>query len=140
MDKAIRLAQKQMFTSSNGGRSSVPKLLIFLTDGLQTAKFDYEDPSLIADELRTSGVEVQVVSMGRNIDITDLIKIAGKESNLFKAETFDVLSDEAFLQRIVLGTCKQGNLNEFIKILYMCLYIFMHQVSLNFEIVPHNST
>ena len=36
IDRALRMTQNEMFSSANGGRDGVPKILILLTDGTQT--------------------------------------------------------------------------------------------------------
>ena len=46
IDRALRLAQKELFAEENGGRTNVPEILIVLTDGTQTAAKDAEDPGM----------------------------------------------------------------------------------------------
>ena len=46
IDRALRLAQKELFAEENGGRENVPEILIVLTDGTQTAAKDAEDPGM----------------------------------------------------------------------------------------------
>ena len=46
IDKALRMAQKELFKEVNGGRSDVQDLLILLTDGTQTPGSDAEEPGL----------------------------------------------------------------------------------------------
>ena len=61
IDKALRLAQKELFATENGGRANLPKILILLTDGTQTAGQDAQDPGDIADEIRKSGIHTIVI-------------------------------------------------------------------------------
>ena len=44
IDKALRMAQKDLFALKYGARPSTPKILIVLTDGSQSWEFDFEDP------------------------------------------------------------------------------------------------
>ena len=44
IDKALRLAQKDLYALKYGARPSTPKILIVLTDGSQSWEFDFEDP------------------------------------------------------------------------------------------------
>ena len=56
-----------MFTPVNGGRLNVPKLVILLTDGSQTQDRHAEDPSVISQELRKSGINIIVVGIGPQV-------------------------------------------------------------------------
>ena len=69
IDKALRLAQNELFAPENGARGKdVPKILIQLTDGKQTSAVDAEDPGKVADELRAMGVIVVVIGIGITMD------------------------------------------------------------------------
>merc|ERR1712168_1452028 len=76
IDKAFRLTQQEMFTDANGARANVPKILILLTDGSQTADADAEDPGDIADELRAVGISLIVVGIGAGTNQTELNHMA----------------------------------------------------------------
>ena len=76
---ALRLAQKELFSVSNGGRPTVPKMLVLLTDGSQTVTSDAEDPKQIAEELRGSGITILVVGIGADTNRDELDSIAGGE-------------------------------------------------------------
>ena len=54
-DRALRMAQLQMFAQTNGARETQPNVLIVITDGAQTPDTDAEDPGTIADEMRRVG-------------------------------------------------------------------------------------
>ena len=109
IDKALRLAQKELFSLSNGGRAGVPKLLIMLTDGSQTQDAGAEDPGDIADELRADGINILVVGIGKGINETELEHIAGSQQTVFSAATFDELIGNDFIASIKKGSCDQGN-------------------------------
>ena len=53
IDRALRLAQKELFAEINGGREKIPKILILLTDGTQTKSKSAESPGVVADEIRS---------------------------------------------------------------------------------------
>ena len=50
IDKALRLAHREMFSPSSGGRPHARKLLVLLTDGAQSVGF--QNPVNIATEMR----------------------------------------------------------------------------------------
>ena len=64
MDRALRQAQREFFTTANGGRQNIPKIIILLTDGEQTKGNGAEDPSVVAEEIRKMGISTIVVGMG----------------------------------------------------------------------------
>ena len=57
IDKALRLTDKQFFTKKNGARDGIPKLVVLITDGVQTVK-KADDPSDIASEMQKRGIKL----------------------------------------------------------------------------------
>ena len=108
IDKALRLTQGELFETSNGARPGIPKLLILLTDGSQTADTDAEDPGDIADELRSSGIRMLVIGIGSGINQTELNHIAGGDKFSFSAASFEELISSEFVKEIVEGSCNLG--------------------------------
>ena len=112
IDKALRLAQKQMFIKANGGRADAKKILFLLTDGKQTIprrlnrNQNPDDPSIVANELRASGVVVIAVGIGPHTDGDELIRLAGGEENAFRAASFDELNSQKFLKKVANKACK----------------------------------
>ena len=109
IDKALRLAQKELFSLGNGGRAGVPKLLILLTDGSQTQDAGAEDPGDIAEELRADGINILVVGIGNGINATELAHIAGEQKKVYSADTFDKLIGPDFVTSIKKDSCDIGN-------------------------------
>ena len=105
IDLALRLAQKEMFITANGGRSNVPDILILLTDGAQTKMVGAEDPAIIAEELRNSGVTIIAIGMGTAVDMKELTLIAGGTNLLFTASTFTELNSDGFQNAVKLHAC-----------------------------------
>ena len=108
IDKALRLAQKELFSLSNGGRAGVPKLLILLTDGTQTQDAGAEDPGDIAEELRADGINILVIGIGRGINETELTHIAGEEKSVYSAASFESLAENDFLESVRTRSCDKG--------------------------------
>jgi hypothetical protein len=113
IDRALRLAQKDMFRFENGGRVGVSKLIILLTDGSQTAGGDAEDPDMIADELRNAGIVILGVGIGSAVNETELNHITGGKSNTYTAATFDSLTNNDFMHKIKNGSCESGSFSYF---------------------------
>ena len=108
IDKALRLAQNELFTLENGARPTTPKILILLTDGSQTADADAESPGDIADELRKTGVTLLVVGIGSHTNTTELSHIAGGPGKTFSAASFDELTSARFIGNIADKSCEVG--------------------------------
>lgn len=106
IDRALRTAQKEMFTVQNGARNGLAKVLVLLTDGSQTKRHDSEDPAMIAEELRNEGIALIVVGMGGGISHNELKKIAGSEDNVFIATSFNLLLSEKFIKVVRDKACK----------------------------------
>ena len=113
IDKALRLTQQEMFSIANGGRPGVNKVLIVLTDGSQTQDAGAEDPGVVAEELRNSGIRVLAVGIGKGVNGTELARIAGDSKNVYSAASFDELISRDFLSKVNTAGCAEG--------MYLCL-------------------
>ena len=116
IDKALNMAKSEMFTAENGGRPNVPKLIILLTDGSQTKDADAVDPGGIAEELRQSGIKLIVVGIGKNVNVAEMLRIAGRASNVYEARNFDQLTSRKFIDQISKSSCEQSKSKYFIMI------------------------
>eukprot|EP00794_Sanderia_malayensis_P005383 gene5383-6056_t len=106
IDKALRLARDELFTSRNGARASIPKLLVLLTDGAQSADADAVDPGVLAKEIRQAGVKLIVIGIGSKVDSKELLHMAGDKSNLYEASNFDELISPSFLDSVSKTGCE----------------------------------
>ena len=109
IDKALRLARKELFSIANGGRAGATKLLILLTDGSQTPDAGAEDPRDIADEFRADGINVLVVGIGNGVNPTELAQIAGYPQNLYRSSSFDEAIGDDFISSFKKINCQKGN-------------------------------
>ena len=108
IDKALRLAQKEMFALSSGSRSGVKKMLILLTDGSQTNDIGAESPSKIANEIRQTGISTVVIGIGSGIDKSELLRIAGSKDLVFNADSFAELISVPFVNQVSDTSCEIG--------------------------------
>ena len=108
IDRALRLTQKEMFSTANGGRPNVPKILILLTDGTQSYYMGKENPAKITAELRQEGVKVLVIGIGKGTKKSELVGIAGKSEDTFDVNSFDDLVKKDFVNKIYGKSCKEG--------------------------------
>ena len=105
IDRALRTTQREMFLTANGARTGIPKILVLITDGAQTRKRNYEEPALIAAELRNSGIYLVVVGVGTKVKRDELVSIAGDEKRVFTSASFEELITDDFIEKIALVTC-----------------------------------
>ena len=115
IDTALRLTQKEMFSLSSGARPGLPKILIVLTDGSQTQEAGSEDPGLIAEELRKSGVRVIVIGIGAGVSPLELLQLAGKETSVFSASSFEELIGGEFVRDVTKTSCEEGKILDIFK-------------------------
>lgn len=107
MDRALRQAQREMFTAANGARADKPKVLVLLTDGEQSTQWPpYEDPAVIVSELRFIGINVLVVGMGGGVKESTIINIAGSTEKAFKVKEFDKLVSPEFINQMQTKVCE----------------------------------
>ena len=124
IDRGLRMAQSEIFLSANGGREGVPKVLVLLTDGSQTPSHGAEDPSVISKELRESGVKLIVIGVGKGVNSTELLKIAGSDDKVYTADSFDELIRGDFIDKITAASCSGKSLLLIINVLYFEIIMF----------------
>lgn len=107
IDLALGLARDEMFLVKNGARSNIPKLLILMTDGSQSADRDAQDPAAIAKEIRDMGINVIVIGIGNGVDTTELEALSGQD-NWYKAKSFSELISDGFVRKMTRATCDIG--------------------------------
>ena len=108
IDRALRLTQKELFAAENGGRKNVPKILVLMTDGSQTADADAEDPGKISEELRKAGIELIVLGIGKGVDKEELDHMAGGKGKAYSAASLDDLNNGDFVSKLTSQSCEAG--------------------------------
>lgn len=106
IDKALDLANTVVFTPSGGARPGVAKVMIILTDGIQTVTNDSKTLDVAVRPLLEKNVTMFAVGVGKAIDLKELLLlVGGNEDNLFRAENFDKLAQDSI--KLASQTCKK---------------------------------
>ncbi|XP_068712220.1 uncharacterized protein [Montipora foliosa] len=107
IDLALKVAAEKVFVPSGGSRSSVPKILILMTDGYQTQIADVSTPlDKEVLPLRRKGVQVYALAIGPYTKERELRLIVQKKENIFKSATFlDLLE---IIGDLVTKTCAEA--------------------------------
>lgn len=108
IDRALRLAQKNMFSEENGGRTGKNKVLVLLTDGTQTQDPGNEKPGDVADELRDLGISIFTVGIGAGVQKQELLKISGGHDQSFTVSSFKELLNEKLVEKLGKVVCPDG--------------------------------
>ena len=104
LDKALLLAQTDLYSLENGGRPDCPKVLIVLLDGVPTQGYDYVDPSTIAQTIRNSGIYTLFVAFGQEVSYLQpfLLQVAGNDNeDIFTVIDASQLTEESFIDAII---------------------------------------
>jgi len=105
IDKGLRLAQQTMFSEDNGMVEGLPNVLVVVTDGSQTQADGAEDPTSVANELRSRGIKVITVGVGKRVNPEELNNIAGGEDNTVIADTFGELLGSEVVNKVNAKAC-----------------------------------
>ena len=71
IDRALKLARDEVFSSANGGRLGIPKIIILFTDN---AADTY--PKEISKEIINTGIKLVAVGIGDDVDKKELDRLA----------------------------------------------------------------
>ena len=108
IDKALELADKTMFTLSNGAKPGVVNVLVILTTGTESDDEDAVNPASIAEEMIKAGVNIITVGIGEKVNKDKLEAIASEEANVFMAASSDELADPVLVKKINEHACQKG--------------------------------
>lgn len=104
IDKALILAETDVFTPAGGMRREVPQIAIVITDGKQTKdRGPYRELTDASSGLKYNKVVVYSLGIGSNLDQQQLEDIASSKSKVFFASSFAALKPVA--QTIVQNSC-----------------------------------
>ena len=102
IDNALRLANTKLFQPANGGRPTVRKVVIIVTDGMQVNNRD----EIVAEakKLHAAGVVVFVISIGPPLGYGMLRVIAGDLGRIIVLNNIEMLTSAPFLKKLSTDT------------------------------------
>ena len=92
---------------------------MLITDGKQTWGYNGSSPADVAETMKMRGIEIQVIGIGRGIDVYELSQLVSSPSFLRTAE-FSGDSLSSFLQGQAMSLCR----GKIIKILLQTVTTF----------------
>ncbi|KAK3741437.1 hypothetical protein QZH41_014380, partial [Actinostola sp. cb2023] len=105
IDKALTMANEQVFLTSRGMRANVKKVAFMITDGKQTRdRGRYTPLKTASGRLQAKGVRVYSMAIGSRISNDELKAVASKPEYIFKALSFRKLQSE--INKIVRSLCE----------------------------------
>lgn len=106
--KVLHLLQQGLFGVANGGRNTVPKLLILITKDSK-AVFSYEkDLTDAFNEIRSKDINILAVGIGEDINKTRLQMITGSKQNIHSAVNFAESFSKKFVASVNEAICEAG--------------------------------
>ena len=90
-DKAFGVAANGLFSASGGVRANLPKVMIILTDGKQSADYDAVPIERSVLPLRHLGVRIFALAIGDQVDMSELRQIVNDPKDIHAVKDFDEL-------------------------------------------------
>ena len=106
LDRALMLADEKLFAGKEGVRKHIPKIMIVLSDGVNTDAPDAVAFDAAVAPLHRAGVRVFVVATGNEEGRDNLYLLTQRKKELYRTETYDNLALQ--LRKISRDTCESG--------------------------------
>ena len=107
LDEALLLAYKQLFSTSNGARDSVPQVLTIVTSAGRLDEADANSLHVASGPFREAGIRVLVLAVGKNANKDKLGKITKQvDDDVFYVEKFGELAATSLRESIAKSACK----------------------------------
>lgn len=103
-DKAFGVAANELFSPNGGVRPDLPKVMVILTDGRQSADFDAVPIEKSVLPLRHLGVRIFVLAIGSQIDMGELRQMVNNPKDIHAVKEFDELLND--VKKIGNHTCE----------------------------------
>ena len=108
IDKALIVAESQLFNSRGGHRRQVPKVVVLLVDGRTTVAKDSVPLGRASQPLKDIGAKIFVVGVGNNFDKNEMAAVATSPNNIFAVGGFDELLPS--IATIISKTCEASGM------------------------------
>lgn len=89
-DEALKLVVDKVFSTELGGRASVPKIVILVTDDESTGDRSLDE---VQKDTEREGARVLVITIGPNVDRDDLKKLVPKDDHIISVPDVDDLDN-----------------------------------------------
>lgn len=103
-DRAFQVAANDLFSRNSGVRSNLPKILIILSDGKQSADYDAVPIERSVLLLRRLGVRILALAIGDQVDIREMQQIVADSKDVYPVKDFDSLLDK--VQNVSNKSCE----------------------------------
>jgi len=100
-DRAIKMAEEQMFCAHCKVRPDAHKVLLVLTDG--KASMMSAPMSEVTKNMKKNGVKIVAIGVGKSVDTDELNDIATDEKHVFTMHSYQYLDDP--VNRLIKVTC-----------------------------------
>ena len=100
MDLGLDVAFNEMFQTANGMRTTVPKIVVLMTDGRNSKPLEQLNP---AQKFHDAGIKVLVIGIG-NVNKEELQSMVKNDKDLYIAKDFDQLTSDEFMDSFT-GQC-----------------------------------
>ncbi|XP_044176598.1 collagen alpha-1(XII) chain-like [Acropora millepora] len=113
IDKALLLADKEVFTTAAGMRPELPQIAIVITDGRQTTdQGPFSELSEASLPLKRKNIQVYSLGIGSRVNQTQLNAIASSAENVFYATSLSEITTAATALIARLCSGKLGRIRE----------------------------
>ena len=106
LDRALSLAAENLFTDEEDTRKDIPKIMVVLSDGVNTDAADAVAFDVAVAPLHRAGVRVFAVSTGNEKGREELYLLTQRRKDVYHAQTYDDLALQ--LRKISKDTCESG--------------------------------
>lgn len=106
LDRALSLAAQKLFSDDEGTRRDIPKVMVVITDGVNTDTPDSVALDAAVAPLKRAGVRVFVVSIGGEKGREQLYLLTEQHKDLYFVRTYDELTLQ--LRGISKDVCESG--------------------------------
>lgn len=108
LDRALVRAGEKLFSEEEGMRKDIRKVMVVITDGINTDAPDFVPLDKAVEPLKRAGVRVFVVSIGSEEGREELYLLTQQRKDLYFVQTYDDLALQ--LRRISKDTCESGGI------------------------------